>query len=248
MVTTIITGLDDLKRNLSDLAQRQVPFAASRALNNLAFIANEAIKEEMNKTFGGGATAFTLRAFRIEKANKTNLSSAVILRDDAPEGGTSYYKALHHLFTGGTRDWKKIEGLLRGLGLIPAGMMAVPGGACPLDNRGNMRKAALNELLGVIGANVRNLRVFRRAGKTNKQQKGIGYFVILPGDRTHLHSGVWKRIETGGSSVVKPMIMYVQRGHWRQIIDLQKIGVGIVADNFDREFAKELTAAVGSAR
>ena len=242
-----IDGLETIKARLIG-KQKQIPYAASRALNTLAFSANADIKTEMQRVFKGGATPYTLRAFKVDKATKEILVAMVSLRTDTPNGGTAYTKALSHLFTGGTREWKRIEGLLRGLALIPAGMMIVPGAACPLDSRGNMRKSALDELLGVIRANVRNLRVFRRAGKTSKQQKGIGYFVILPGDKTHLQPGIWKRIETGSGSVVKPMILYVRRGHWNQFIDLQKIGTAVVGRLWQAEFDRELANAMASAR
>lgn len=246
MITIKIEGLEAVKNAISQSA-KQAAYAASRALNTTAFAINADLKKEMDASFKGGATAFAKRAFRVEKATKQNLTAIIRLRTDAPEGGTSYYKALHHLFTGGTRDWKKVEGLLRGIGLIPAGLMAVPGESCPLDSKGNIRKAALNELLGVVKANLRNLRVFRKSG-AGKPQKGIGYFVVLPGDKARLHPGIWKRIETGSSSTVKPMIMYVKPGRWKRFIDLEAIGRRTVNQVFEQAFNAEFSAAMRSAR
>lgn len=246
MITIDIKGLDSVKKAIEQSA-KQARYAASRALNTTAFAVNAEIKREMDQAFKGGATAFAKRAFKVEKATKQTLTAMVSLRNDAPEGGSSYHKVLNHLFTGGTRDWKKLEGYLRGLGMVPQGMMAVPGAACPLDSRGNIRKAALNELLGVVKANIRNLRVFRKSG-AGKPQKGVGYFVVLPGDKTKLHAGIWKRIETGSSSAIKPMIMYVKRGQWRRFIDLETIGKQTVASVFEREFNKEFATAMATAR
>ena len=241
-----VRGFDAVKKALEQNA-KQARYAASRALNSTAFAVNADLKKEMDATFKGGATAFAKRAFKVEKATKQNLTAIVALRTDAPEGGTSYYKALHHLFTGGTRDWKKVEGLLRGTGLIPSGLMAVPGAACPLDSKGNIRKAALNELLGVVKGNIRNLRVFRKSG-AGKPQKGVGYFIVLPGDKTKLHLGIWRRIETGNSSTIKPMIMYVRPGKWKRFIDLEAIGKRTVARVFEQEFNTEFATAMRSAR
>lgn len=246
MITVKLEGLDAVKRAIAQNA-KQAAYAASRALNTTAFAVNADLKKEMDATFKGGATAFAKRAFKVDKSTKQNLTAIVGLRTDAPEGGTSYYKALHHLFTGGTRDWKKVEGLLRGTGLIPTGLMAVPGSACPLDSKGNIRKAALNELLGVVKANIKNLRVFRKSG-AGKPQKGIGYFVVLPGDKAKLHPGIWRRIETGSSSTVKPMIMYVRPGKWKRFIDLETIGKRTVARFFEQSFNTEFAAAMRSAR
>jgi hypothetical protein len=227
--------------------EKQVKFAASRALNNVAFKANDEIKKEMQRVFQGGATPYTLRAFKVEKATRDNLTAVVSLRDDAPDGGTSYTKALRHLFTSGTRQWKKVEGLLRGMKAIPDGMMAVPGAAARLDRRGNMYLTDLREIFGVLKSSMRNTRVFRFTGR-GKQAKHVGYFVVMPGAPTKLHPGIWKRIETGSSSVAQPMIMYVRRGQWRQFIDLQKIGDQVVARHWQPEFNKEFAAAMRSAK
>lgn len=246
MIKVKIEGLDKTLAHIAGM-QKQVKFAASKALNTVAFAVNAEIKEEMQRVFKGGATPYTLRAFRVDKAARDNLTAVVRLRDDAPNGGTSYTKSLRHLFTSGTRQWKKVEGLLRGMKAIPDGLMAVPGSGARLDRRGNMYLTDLREMFGVLKSSIRNTRVFRHTGR-GKKEKNIGYFVVLPGVATKLHPGIWKRIETGSSSVVLPMIMYVKRGQWRQFIDLQKIGQHVVDRKWRPEFAKEFDAAMRTAR
>ena len=241
-----IEGLDQVKQQLGALA-RQADFAASKALNTTAFAVNTRIKDDMQRVFQGGATPYTLRAFQVDKASKRQLQAAVRLRTDSPAGGTPYSKALRHLFNSGTRDWKKLEGLLRGKGLMPAGLMAVPGKDCPLDGRGNIRRPALREMLGSLTSSRQGMRVYRRTG-AGKAQKAVGYFVILPGTRSHLKPGIYKRIETGSSSALSPMVMYVRRGNWRQFVDLKAIAGEVVSKTFQSEFNRELEAALRSAR
>lgn len=246
MITVKVEGMQALQAHIAGLG-KQVRYAASRALNTVAFKANDEIKQDMQRVFQGGATPYTLRAFRVDKATRDNLTAVVRLRDDAPAGGTSYTKALRHLFTSGTRQWKKVEGLLRGMKAIPDGMMAVPGSAARLDRRGNMYLADLREIFGVLKSSIRNTRVFRHTGR-GKREKHVGYFVVLPGAQTKLHLGIWKRIETGSSSVVQPMIMYVKRGQYRQFIDLQKIGQRTADRHWQPAFMKEFDAAMRSAK
>lgn len=246
MIKVEIKGLDKTLAHLAGM-QKQVRYAASRALNNVAFAANAEIKGEMQRVFKGGATAYTLRAFKVEKAASGSLTAVVGLRADAPSGGTSYTKALRHLFTSGTRQWKKVEGLLRGMRAIPDGMMAVPGSGARLDRRGNMYVTDLREMFGVLKSSIRNTRVFRFTGR-GKREKHVGYFVVLPGAVTKLHLGIWKRIETGSTSVALPIVMYVRRGQWRQFIDLQKIGQQVVARRWQPEFNKAFADAMRTAR
>lgn len=241
-----VTGLDEVKRQLGSLA-KQVPFAASKALNNTAFAVNAGIKQEMQSVFKGGPSQFAERSFRVEKSNKSNLVASVVLRDDAPPGGTAYSKALHHLFKGGTRDWKKVEGYLRGVGLIPPGLMAVPGAGCPLDRYGNITKAAWSEMLGVFRSNIRNMRVYKKSGG-GKKVKAIGYFVVKPNDNTKLKPGIYKRIQSGATGGIDPMIMFVKRGTWRRFIDLEAVGKAVVMNTFPAEFEKELANAIATAK
>lgn len=241
-----VQGLDELKRQLGRYA-RQADFAGSKALNTTAFAINARIKNEMQSVFRGGASPYALRAFKVEKSTKHNLHAAVRLRSDSPEGGSAYNKALRHLFTSGTRDWKNLEGYLRGRGLMPAGLMAVPGRGCPLDARGNIRRAALREMLGSLSSSRPGMRTYRRTGG-GKTTKAVGYFVILPGARSRLHPGIYKRVETGDSSGISPMVMYVKPGRYRKFIDLDVIGNEVVAKVFRSEFDRELIAALGSAK
>jgi hypothetical protein len=121
-----ISGLKEVQAQLGAQA-KQAAYAASRALTTSAFAVNDRLKKEMSGTFAGGATGYTLRSFKVIKADKATLTAEVNLRTDAPDGGTKYAKALAHLFTGGARKYKKIEGWLHGRGLMPAGLVVAPG-------------------------------------------------------------------------------------------------------------------------
>ena len=245
-VSIQITGLDAVRSQLGNAA-KQANFAASRALNTTAFAINDQLKKNMASTFKGGATAYSLRAFKVTKANKATLTAEVGLRTDTQGAALPYSKALGHLFTGGRRSFKKLEGWLRARRLMPNGLTVAPGAGMPLDRYGNMRQTALTEMLGVIGTQRTNLRVYRKTG-AGKAQKAVGYFVVLPGDKTRKHPGIYKRIEIGTSSGIKAMVLYVDPQNYRKFIDLDKLGHEVVAKTFQPAFDKELAAALASAK
>lgn len=245
MLTVQVTGLDALRAQFASAA-KQVPFAAARALNNAAFGINAKIKTEMQGTFQGGATAYTLRAFSVTKASKSSLQATVMLRTDA-QGGTPHAQTLAHLFTGGTRQWKKLEGLIRATGAMPAGTIAVPGRGIKLDARGNINRAQLREVLGSLRT---GMQVVRNSGKT---QKSTGYFT-LPKQQGRLLPGIYKRTTTGGwvsrgkaSSGITPMVVFVPMGRWRQFISLDSIAQQQLR-TFKADFQTELTKALASAK
>ena len=241
-----IQGLDAVRQQLGNQA-KQASYAASRALNTTAFAINTRLKTDMAATFQGGATAYTLRAFKVEQARRDNLTAAVALRTDTAGASLPYSKALAHLFTGGQRKYKKLEGWLRGHRLLPSGLTIAPGKGMPLDRFGNMRQAALTEMLGVLGNQRTNLRVYRKTG-ARKAQKAVGYFVALPGDKSGRHPGIYKRIETGTSSAISPMVLYVRPVTYRRFLDLDRLGREVVAKTFEPAFDAELAKALASAR
>ena len=245
-VSIQITGLKEVQAQLGAQA-KQAAFAASRALNTTAYAINDRLKKDMASTFKGGATAYSLRAFKVDKADKANLTAAVTLRTDTGGAALPYAKALGHMFTGGQRNFKKLEGWLRARRLMPSGLTVAPGAGMPLDRYGNMRNTALTEMLGVIGTQRTNLRVYRKTG-AGKAQKAVGYFVVLPGDKSKKHPGIYKRIETGKASAITAMVLYVDPVNYRKFIDLDKLGNEVATKTFQPAFDAELDRALASAK
>ncbi len=259
--------LEGMQASLAHVAGlgKQVRYAASRALNNVAFGANGEVKEEMKRTFKGGATPYTLSAFKVMKATKANLTATMALRTDSGGKARSYNVTLKHLFTGGTRTWKGMEGAFRRLGVLPSGYMIVPGDACPLDSYGNPPNALIVQLISYFNAfgeqgyraNMSDKRRNRieKIGRTASGYKTIGgvqYFVsrgkgMWYGRPQHLPAGIWAKSGIHGSDV-RPLFMFVRTGRWRRFIDLQKIGEQVVGKRWQFEFERELTVAMANAK
>lgn len=97
MKLDIRADIKEATRELNRIQRKQIPFAASRAINDLLFpIAKKEAPKEMDRTFKGGATGFTKRAFRYAKSNKKNLSAIVFAGPDQDE-------YLKFMVNGGTR-------------------------------------------------------------------------------------------------------------------------------------------------
>lgn len=241
-----IDGLDKAMAQLGSMA-KQATYAASRALNTTAFAINARLKTDMASTFAGGATAYSLRAFKVEKADKTSLTASVTLRTDKQAASLPYAKALGHLFTGGQRNYKKIEGMLRGRNLLPSGLSIAPGNGMRLDRYGNMEKGQLNELMTMMLKRPTNMRTIRKTG-SNKTPKMVDYFAVQPGAKTKLHPGIYKRIETGKSSAVDAMILFIKPVNYRKLIDLQRLGMEVKDKTYQPAFDAELAKALANAK
>jgi hypothetical protein len=254
-----VGGLAALQAKLAG-QQKQVTYAASRALNNVAFAVNGRIKDVMRATFRGGATPYTLSAFRVLKADKTNLRAVVGLRADSGGKARSYDKTLQHLFSGGVRSFKNMEGAFRRIGVLPPGFMIVPGDACPLDGYGNPPRALIVQLIAYFQAfgeqgyraNMTDKTKARLAKRSGAKIGGVEYFIsrgpgMWYGRPQHLHAGIWSRTGTHGVDI-KPIFMFVRAGRWRRFIDLQSVAKHVVDARWQTEFERELSVAMANAQ
>lgn len=83
MEVSIRDNIREVMRSLSSMEKKQVPFAASQAINDVAFgLARKQLPGEMDATFQGGATAYTKRAFKYTRSNKRDLRARVFSQYD----------------------------------------------------------------------------------------------------------------------------------------------------------------------
>ena len=97
MQISVKADIKRLTRGLNDIQKKQIPFATSRALNDVAAtVAMKSLRQKAQEVFEGGATGFTKTGFRYEKGNKNNLMSKVFI-----EGARADF--LKFQIAGGTR-------------------------------------------------------------------------------------------------------------------------------------------------
>lgn len=92
--------IDDVIKGLDDLRKKQVPFAASRALNDTAYkVARKHLPKVVDRVFDGGATRWTKSGSKFTRSTKRSLK-AVVYYDDETHGYIKYQ------VYGGTRQPK----------------------------------------------------------------------------------------------------------------------------------------------
>lgn len=276
MLKQKITGLAEARARLGARA-RQLPYALSRAMNTTVLKGRSEINQTMSGTFQGGATPWTLKAFEVLRADKRNLSAAVRLRIDGGAGKSrGADETIGHLFTGGSRTFKKSEYALQQAGILPPGMiMVVPATASwanPLDVFGNPKRSLIVRLIAYLGAfseqgyraNMKDRSKARLAkrGRTEAGSatiNGVVYFVSRGrgeftgrgswrnGRQQHLPRGIWAKRSIHGFDVA-PVFLFVRKDTYRRKVDIPLIGRAVVARYLRSEFIRELAAALASAR
>ncbi len=247
MDLTVNVDLSQVMERLKAAPEKARKISA-KILTSAAFDVNAEIKTAMHQRFKGGATPYALRAFRVIKSTPETLESRVELRQDSPGKGNEYNKALGHLFSGGTRAWKKMEGAFLKTGYLPPGYAMVPGAAAPLDAFGNIPASFIRQLLSYLGAaeinlgyraNMTDKRKSKLAsvGKTESGYKtinGVVYFISRGkgnwfgaiswkyGRTQNLPMGIWKKSGIHGVKV-QPVFLFVKQGAYSKVIDLEQI-------------------------
>lgn len=268
-----IGGLEKLRGTLAQKA-RQIPFATAQALTQIGHQVRKATAAEMQARLDRPKPYTTRQAIQVNPATKERpiVEIGLGIKIDAPSKGTPYAKALGHLFTGGSRQWKKMEGAFRRIRALPPGMQMVPGAGCPLDAWGNPPRGLIVQLIAYFNgfsevghkANMTDKRRARlaKAGRTASGAKtinGVQYFIShgrrgRAGDRytegrhdQHLAAGIWARSGIHGV-VVKPVFLFVRAGSYRRYINLPAIAAETVQREFRPIFTRALANAMRTAR
>ena len=246
MKLDVTIDLSEVQKMLSDMPNT-VRTAARNTLNDGAFFARDRVYDKMREKFKGGPTPYSLRAFKVDKADKQTLQASTGLRVDGAGKGGLYEKVLGHLFTGGSREYKRMEGAFYRLGLLNAGYAMVPAAGCPLDAFGNPKPSFITQLISYFGgfseqgyrANMtdKRKRSLAKAGKTESGYKtinGVVYFISRgpgnwfgarswqQGKYQHLPAGIWQKTGIHGVKV-QPVFLFAKRGNYKQIINLEEI-------------------------
>lgn len=163
MLTIKTEGLEELKARVAEIGQKHVPFAAARALTQVAENARmDTVREIRQKLHV--PTEWTIQSMFKRPATKRDLTAMVYLKDGGgsrryandkfPAMGKAYVAAgqdkarvIGHLFSGGAREIKGFENRLIRSNLMPAGMVVVPGAGAPLDARGNIPRGFIVQML-----------------------------------------------------------------------------------------------------
>jgi len=217
--------LDEMRREIRDFSERQVPFAIKEALNRTAEAGKDRARAEMARVFDR-PKPFTLNSLYILKASKSSLQSGVGIKD-AGSKGTPAARYLAPQIAGGDRQLKRFERALQSFG--GGNNQAVPGKGVPLDKYGNVSRGRVNAIL-------KRLRAGRTEGSAQTRNKD-GYFVGRP--QPDAPDGVWIRER----SRLVPALVFVRKVEYRPRFAFADIVRQAVADEFNGHFKEELHKA-----
>lgn len=238
MLTVRIEGMEELKRSLSEMGAKQIPFASAVAITKTAKSVEKRIQTDMAGAFRS-ASPYVKRATFSTSATKINLSATIGLKDMKPAGGTAPAVLLKEHFTGGRRGNKPFEKAIATIGGLPSGWRAIPGSGAKRDAYGNPNRKELGEMLGALRS---RMQVFKGRGK---RMALVGFFIVPVGASSHLHPGIYQRVAPGA---IKCMFLFVNGASYRKVIDLERSAQEVVAREFQPNFDATFAHAIRTAR
>lgn len=243
-----------LSRSLK-ATQRKIERSTAIALTKTAQHAQKAVIAEMPKVFDR-PTPYAMRGTRVKSANyKTGrMEASVEFKTDTSKGNRAEQFLRAEVF-GGPRRLKRFEVALQRIGVLPAGMMVVPGKGIKLDAYGNIPARDIVVTLSYLQAfgesgYKANMSKEKREKlfKGTRTKDGWELFVVRQGMRParsgkQLHPGIWRRrIIHGFGSSIHPWMMFVSQPMYRQRLPLDQIRDRAVDAHFQDEFNKAFSS------
>lgn len=237
-------------RELNRVQREQVPFATSKAINEVLKTAAPAVKDEMRRVFDR-PTPWTLNSYRVLKwANKRSLTGVVGFKDMDYKGGPGGKASsaagayLQPHMQGGARAPKGLELLLRRRGLLGATEFVVPSSYVPRDRFGNVSRGTIQKILANVGA-LTDAHSNTPTGGARGGKKKSEYFFTRRGVRGARLTAIWQR---RADTAIPVFIVVSGAPTYRRVFDHAKVVQTEVNRRFAGEFQKALAFAIKTAR
>ena len=207
--------------------QKQLPFATSVALNNVAFDARKAINAGTKGAFDK-PVKFTQSAFLVQKSKKKSLAAFVYAQDKAGKDRARY---LRFGIAGGTRPQKGLdvyfENAVPNDGTIPAGAYFMPTSLVKTNASGNVTQATLRRISKGVSGDPRG-----------------GFFIGTPrgGNRP---PGIYRRSR---EQLFPYFIATTDRPDYTGRFNIESIGAKVIERRFGIHFNKALSKALATAK
>jgi hypothetical protein len=218
-----IQGIKELQKGLSELQQRQIPFALSVALNKSAYGSRQAAVKEIADSFDR-PTPIVKRGVLYTKSDKRRLVADVYVPEKTRRGVNISRILRPHIYGGHRRVVKASERRLRRFGFMGPNQYMVPGPGAPRDRYGNISGANMTKILSGAAA-------FQEAGYTGKKTRKRNRYYFVQ------RVGIFKR--TGRDTSIPVLFFTDKKPRYEKRFDFHYA----VRLYFEKFFEKDLSSA-----
>lgn len=236
----IDTNTDGFEKTLKGWELTQLPFATAKALTQTGQRVKDAIRATMEVSFDR-PTAYTLNSLFLKGATKSNLVAEVNLKNWASKGAPPSVYLAPQVY-GGQRQLKNSEKIMQRAGVLPGGMLWVPGSGATMNNYGNMSVGQIVQVLSALKSFPETGYLANRSSRLSARvnKNAANFFVGKPAGGK-LPLGVYLRSKGGG---LKPIMIFVKDAHYNVRLPFSQIATTVYATNFQAVFTQALRDAL----
>lgn len=226
MLEIQVTGIKEALRRLNNLAN-EIPFAASKALNDTAKEVKQEEVREIDRVFDR-PTPYVKNSLYVYPSSKTKLVAEVSFKD-------RQQKIMAPHVYGGTRVMKRSEKLL--------GEYYVPGQGARLNQYGNMSPGQVTQVLSALKKlSDPYQNTSKRSRSRNKKPRD--YF-MLRSRRGGLPAGVYEKRSAGR---VKPIMIFTKSPSYQKRFPFHKVAENVCRRVFLQKFNAAIDYALRNPR
>lgn len=208
-----------------------LPYVAANTLTELGRATQDRVPIELQRRFDR-PTPYTLRAVKVEFANKNKLRSVVGFPASEEASGKSKNEFIRPGALGtSSRRQKRTEYLLTQKGYLPAGWITVPGSHSKrtlLDGFGNIPGSIYKQIIQSLQIRPKG-RAVSKASQRRAASLGVAseFFAVAPGTNKlgknggYLPAGVYRRTRKG----LQQYLLFVKRASYEKRIDMRQVGI-----------------------
>ncbi|MDM5272093.1 hypothetical protein PGH07_07865 [Sulfurovum sp. zt1-1] len=178
-------SIKDVVKDLDGIRDRDIPYIAITAANNLAFDTKESIDQEITYRLNISKKKL-LSPVRITKATKSNLFVKIFIDEWSWQ-----HKVLKHHFFGGDRDRKGLEKAMMEFGHMSRNEILTPSPGVTIKPSTYVKIISQLKLVYKSGYSANETK---RSRFRNRSRQNERYFVIPTYKRSHLHPGIYARM------------------------------------------------------
>lgn len=180
---SLTSNLDLVQRRLTEIAESQLLYAGVNTLKKVGWMIKEEIGKEMLTKLEQPITPYTKNSviYRSSETTKANPRAKIFVNDYKWED-----RVIGHLFSGGYRNFKRMERAFIHHGLMRPGMWMIPRDGAPRDAYGNIKGSFVQMLMSYFGVGPDPSSYM-----TQKKKDKLAKYKNLP------YKGGLKRVATG---------------------------------------------------
>jgi hypothetical protein len=238
--------------SLTDLEQRQLPFAIAQSLTRVATTARAKVQQAMPQVFDRPTPA-TVKGVMYRPANKTRLDegSTVYIQDEGNGKSLSPAKWLNTEVQGGKRRDKRLEVALKAKGVMPKDAQTAVSRFAPLDAFGNLKGSFVVQLMSILNllaetGYAANQTAKSKARNAKRTKKAPDYFIGRP-EGSRGRTGIWERIDSAFGSAIRPILYFIKPPTYRTRLPFFGMVDGVFQQMAPEDLRTSLNDAVKTA-